>query len=81
MKSILITIFITLFSLILLNSIYLKISCNRTIEGLEQDDTDLDVKDRFKKLQNRVNKIQDQIEEAEKTNKDNAESLKKLKSN
>jgi uncharacterized protein YlxW (UPF0749 family) len=80
MKSILITIFITLFSLILLNAIYLKISCNRIVEGLDQDDTDLDVKERLKKLQERVNKIQDQIEEAEKTNEDNAQSLKKLKS-
>lgn len=81
MKNILMIIFIVLFSFILLNSIYVKATCNRLIEGLEQDDTDLDIKERFKKLEDKVNKIQDQIVEAEKTNQDNAENLKELKKN
>ena len=73
--------FIVLFSFILLHYIYVKATCNRLIEGLEQDDTDLDIKERFKKLEDKVNKIQDQIVEAEKTNQDNAENLKELKKN
>jgi hypothetical protein len=81
MKNILIIMFIVLFSFILLNSIYVKATCNRLIEGLEQDDTDLDIKERFKKLEDKLNKIQDQIVEAEKTNQDNAENLKELKKN
>ena len=81
MKNILIIIFIVLFSFILLNSIYVKATCNRLIEGLEQDDTDLDIKERFKRLEDKINKIQDQIVKAEKTNEDNAENLIELKKN
>lgn len=94
MKNIPIVIFIILFSIILLNSIYLKISCNTTIEGLEtkntdktssnansntNDDDDDDIKQRFNKLQERVNKIQDQIVDAEKSNNENAQTLTQLK--
>ena len=92
MKNIPILIFIILFSLILLNSLYLKISCNTTIEGLEtkntdnksnsnskDDDEDEDIKQRFNKLQEKVNKIQDQIVDAEKSNNENAQTLKQLK--
>ena len=74
MKNILIIIFIVLFSFILLHSIYVKATCNRLIEGMVQDDTDLDIKERFKKLEDKVNKIQEQIVNAEKTNEDNAEN-------
>jgi hypothetical protein len=81
MKNILIIIFIVLFSFILLNSIYVKATCNRLIEGLEQDDTDLDIKERFKRLEDKINKIQDQIVKAEKTNEDNAENIIELKKN
>jgi uncharacterized protein YdcH (DUF465 family) len=81
MKNILIIIFIVLFSFILLNSIYVKATCNRLIEGLEQDDTDLDMKERFKKLEDKVNKIQEQIVQAEKTNEENAQNIKQLKKN
>jgi len=90
MKNIPIVIFIILFSIILLNSLYLKISCNTTIEGLEtkntdktnsnaNDDDDEDIKQRFNKLQEKVNKIQDQIVDAEKSNNENAQTLKQLK--
>lgn len=94
MKNIPILIFIILFSLILLNSLYLKISCNTTIEGLETKNTDNksnsnsnskddgedeDIKQRFNKLQEKVNKIQDQLVDAEKSNNENAQTLKKLK--
>ena len=44
----------------LLNSIYVKATCNRLTEGMEQDDTELDMKERFKKLEDKVNKIQEQ---------------------
>lgn len=81
MKNILIIIFIVLFSFILLNSIYVKATCNRLIEGLEQDDADLDMKERFKKLEDKVNKIQEQIVQAEKTNEENAQNIKQLKKN
>ena len=81
MKNILIIIFIVLFSFILLNSIYVKATCNKLIEGLEQDDTDLDMKERFKKLEDKVNKIQEQIVQAEKTNEENAQNIKQLKKN
>jgi hypothetical protein len=83
MKNIPIVIFIILFSLILLNSLYLKISCNTTIEGLEtkntDNDEDADIKQRFNKLQDKVNKIQDQLVDAEKSNNENAQTLKQLK--
>ena len=83
MKNIPILIFIILFSLILLNSLYLKISCNTTIEGLEtkntDNDEDADIKQRFNKLQDKVNKIQDQLVDAEKSNNENAQTLKQLK--
>ena len=64
----------------LLNSIYVKATCNRLIEGMEQDDTELDMKERFKKLEDKVNKIQEQIAEADKSNEENAQNLKQLKS-
>ena len=50
----------------LLNSIYVKAKCNRLIEGLEQDTSELDIKERFKKLEDKVNKIQEKIADAEK---------------
>ena len=40
----------------LLNSIYVKATCNRLIEGMEQDDTELDMKKRFKTLEDKVKK-------------------------
>ena len=64
----------------LLNSIYVKATCTRLIEGMEQDDTELDMKERFKKLEDKVNKIQEQIVEADKSNEENAQNLKQLKS-
>lgn len=64
----------------LLNSIYVKATCNRLIEGMEQDDTELDMKERFKKLEDKVNKIQEQLAEADKSNEENAQNLKQLKS-
>jgi uncharacterized protein YdcH (DUF465 family) len=73
--------FIVLFSFILLHSIYVKATCNRLIEGMVQDDADLDIKERFKKLEDKVNKIQEQIVNAEKTNEDNAENIIELKKN
>jgi predicted Holliday junction resolvase-like endonuclease len=79
MKNVLIIMFIVLFSFILLHYIYVKATCNRLIEGLEQDDTDLDIKERFKKLEDKLNKIQEQIVEAEKTNEENAQNIKQLK--
>ena len=63
----------------LLNSIYVKATCNRLIEGMEQDDTELDMKERFKKLEDKVNKIQEQLAEADKSNEENAQTLKQLK--
>jgi len=66
MKNIFIIIFIVLFSFMLLNSIYVKAKCNRLIEGLEQDTSELDIKERFKKLEDKVNKIQEKIADAEK---------------
>ena len=80
MENILVTIFIVLFSFMLLNSIYVKATCHRLIEGMEQDDTELDMKERFKKLEDKVNKIQEQIVEADKSNEENAQNLKQLKS-
>jgi hypothetical protein len=80
MENIIVTIFIVLFSFIVLNSIYVKATCNRLIEGMEQDDTQLDMKDRFKKLEDKVNKIEDQLVEADKSNEENAQNLKQLKS-
>jgi predicted Holliday junction resolvase-like endonuclease len=80
MENILVIIFIVLFSFMLLNSIYVKATCNRLIEGMEQDDTELDMKKRFKELEDKVNKIQDQLAEADKSNEENAQNLKQLKS-
>ena len=79
MKNILVIIFIVLFSFMLLNSIYVKVKCNRLIEGLEQDNSELDINERFKKLEDKINKIQEQIVEAQQTNENNAETLKTLK--
>jgi hypothetical protein len=95
MKNIPTVIFIILFSFILLNSLYLKLSCNAIIEGLEtkktdksnanantnnnEDDNDEDINQRFNKLQDKVNKIQDQLVDAEKSNNENAQTLKQLK--
>ena len=76
MKNILVIIFIVLFSFMLLNSIYVKVKCNRLIEGLEQDNSELDINERFKKLEDKINKIQEQVDEARKTNENNAETLK-----
>jgi preprotein translocase subunit Sec63 len=60
----------------LLNSIYVKVKCNRLIEGLEQDTSELDINERFKKLEDKINKIQEQVDEARQTNENNAETLK-----
>ena len=76
MKNILVIIFIVLFSFMLLNSIYVKVKCNRLIEGLEQDNDELDINERFKKLEDKINKIQEQVDEARQTNENNAETLK-----
>ena len=80
MKNIPLIIFIVLFSFILLHSIYVRARCNRLIEGLESGSADMSMDDRFKKLEDRMNKIQEQIVEAEKTNEENAQTLKKLNS-
>ena len=37
------------------------------------------MKERFKKLEDKLNKIQEQIVEAEKTNEENAQNIKQLK--
>ena len=79
MKNIPIIIFIVLFSFILLHSIYVKATCNRLIEGLESGSADMTMDERFKKLEDRVNKMQDEIVKAEKANQENAETLKSLK--
>jgi hypothetical protein len=63
----------------LLNSIYVKVTCNRLIEGLQQDNSELDINERFKKLEDKINKIQEQVVEAQQTNENNAETLKTLK--
>jgi 23S rRNA C2498 (ribose-2'-O)-methylase RlmM len=46
---------------------------------MEQDDTELDMKKRFKELEDKVNKIQEQLAEADKSNEENAQTLKQLK--
>ena len=79
MKNIPIIIFIVLFSFILLHSIYLRATCNRLVEGLESGSADMTMDERFKKLEDRVNKMQDEIVKAEKANQENAETLKSLK--
>jgi len=79
MKNIPIIIFIILFSFILLHSIYVRATCNRLIEGLESGSADMTMNERFKKLEDRVNKMQDEIVKAEKANQENAETLKSLK--
>ncbi len=79
MKNIPIIIFIVLFSFILLHSIYVRATCNRLVEGLESGSADMTMDERFKKLEDRVNKMQDEIVKAEKANQENAETLKSLK--
>ena len=80
MKNIPIIIFIILFSFILLHSIYVRATCNRLVEGLESGSgADMTMDERFKKLEDRVNKMQDEIVKAEKANQENAETLKSLK--
>ena len=80
MKNIPIIIFIVLFSFILLHSIYIRATCNRLVEGLESGGgADMTMDERFKKLEDRVNKMQDEIVKAEKANQENAETLKSLK--
>ena len=79
MKNIPIIIFILLFSFILLHSIYVRATCNRLVEGLESGSADMTMDERFKKLEDRVNKMQDEIVKAEKANQENAETLKSLK--
>ena len=79
MKNIPIIIFIVLFSFILLHSIYVRATCNRLVEGLESGSADMSMDERFKKLEDRVNKMQDEIVKAEKANQENAETLKSLK--
>ena len=79
MKNIPIIIFIVLFSFILLHSIYVRATCNRLVEGLESGSADMSMDERFKKLEDRVNKMQDEIVKAEKANDENAKTLKSLK--
>ena len=81
-KNIFLIIFIILFGFVLLHSIYVKLTCNKRIEGLEvnDDDDDVDINKRFKRIEDRVNKIQEQITGAEKANEENAQTLKKIKS-
>jgi hypothetical protein len=79
MKNIIISIFIILFIVLLLNTIIVKSKCIRVIEGMEGDDTDLSIKERFNKLQERVKKLQSQIESAEKSNQENADQIVKIK--
>ena len=79
MKNIPIIIFIVLFSFILLHSIYVRATCNRLVEGLESGSADMTMDERFKKLEDRVNKMQDEIVKAEKANQENAETLKSVK--
>ena len=80
MKNIPLIIFIVLFSFILLHSIYVRARCNRLIEGLESGSADMSMDDRFKKIEDRVNKMQEQIVEAEKSNEENSQNIQKLKS-
>lgn len=79
MKNIIISIFIILFIVLLLNTIIVKSKCIRVIEGMEGDDTDLSIKERFNKLQERVKKLQSQIESAEKSNQENSDQIVKIK--
>jgi len=79
MKNIIISIFIILFIVLLLNTIIVKSKCIRVIEGMEGDDTDLSIKERFNKLQERVKKLQSQIESAEKSKQENADQIVKIK--
>ena len=79
MKNIPIIIFIVIFSFILLHSIYVRATCNRLVEGLESGSADMTMDERFKKLEDRVNKMQDEIVKAEKANQENAETLKSVK--
>ena len=51
----------------------------RLIEGLESGSADMSMDERFKKLEDRVNKMQDEIVKAEKANDENAKTLKSLK--
>jgi uncharacterized protein YdcH (DUF465 family) len=51
------------------------------VEGLESGSgADMTMDERFKKLEDRVNKMQDEIVKAEKANQENAQTLKSLKS-
>ena len=83
MKNIPIIIFIVLFSFILLHSIYVRATCNRLVEGLASGSgsggADMSMDERFKQLEDRVNKMQEQIVKAEKANEENAKTLNSLK--
>lgn len=79
MNNIFISIFIILFIVLLLHGVIIKIRRNNLIEGFEDDDEDLSIKDRFKKLQNRVNQLQNNIESAEKSNNNNKDEIFKIK--
>ena len=79
MNNIFISIFIILFIVLLLHAVMLKTRCNNLVEGFEEDDENLNIKERFKKLQNRVNELQNRIESAEKSNNDNKEQIIKIK--
>ena len=79
MKNILISIFIILFIVLLLNTLIVKSKCIRVIEGMEGDDSDLSIKERFNKLQERVKNLQTQIESAEKSNQENSDMIVKIK--
>jgi len=81
MKNIPIVIFIVLFSFILLHSIYVRATCNRLVEGLASGSggADMSMDERFKQLEDRVNKMQEQIVKAEKANEENAKTLNSLK--
>jgi uncharacterized protein YlxW (UPF0749 family) len=79
MNNIFISIFIILFIILLLHGVIIKTTRNNLIEGFEDDDENLSIKDRFKKLQNRVNQLQNKIESAEKSNNDNKDEIFKIK--
>ena len=79
MNNIYISIFIIFFIVLILNALIIKTRYKNFIEGFGDDDTDLSIKDRLKKLQERVNNLQNKIDSAEKSNNDNKEEIEKIK--
>lgn len=79
MTNIFIIIFIIFFIALLLHAVIINNKCNNFVEGFDDDDSDLTIKDRFKKLQERVNMLQNKIESAEKSNDDNNKQIINIK--